>query len=61
MTETVEKVRHGSIVYTDKWKGYDSLMFCGIVTSVLIIHTNSSQGKCTSMASKDSGPLPKNV
>ena len=27
--ETVTKVRHGSIVYTDKWKGYDSLMFCG--------------------------------
>ena len=27
--ETVTKVRRGSIVYTDKWKGYDSLMFCG--------------------------------
>lgn len=27
--ETVKKVRRGSIVYTDKWKGYDSLMFCG--------------------------------
>ena len=27
--ETVIKVRRGSIVYTDKWKGYDSLMFCG--------------------------------
>ena len=29
MTETIKKVRRGSIVYTDKWKGYDSLMFCG--------------------------------
>jgi len=29
MTETMKKVRRGSIVYTDKWRGYDSLMFCG--------------------------------
>ena len=29
MTETIKKVRRGSIVYTDKWRGYDSLMFCG--------------------------------
>lgn len=29
MSETVKKVRRGSIVYTDKWRGYDSLMFCG--------------------------------
>jgi len=29
LDETVKKVRRGSIVYTDKWKGYDSLMFCG--------------------------------
>ena len=27
--ETVKRVRRGSIVYTDQWKGYDSLMFCG--------------------------------
>ena len=26
---TVKKVKRGSIVYTDKWKSYDSLMFCG--------------------------------
>lgn len=26
---TVKKVRRGSIVYTDKYKAYDSLMFCG--------------------------------
>jgi transposase len=29
MTETVKSVRRGSIVNTDKWRGYDSLMFCG--------------------------------
>jgi len=26
---TVQKVRRGSIVYTDKFRSYDSLMFCG--------------------------------
>ncbi len=26
---TVKKVKRGSIVYTDKWKSYDALMFCG--------------------------------
>lgn len=26
---TVQTVRRGSIIYTDKFKGYDSLMFCG--------------------------------
>jgi transposase len=29
LTETVKTVRRGSIVYTDKYKGYDSLMLCG--------------------------------
>jgi len=29
MEETVKKVRRGSIVYTDRWRSYDSLMFCG--------------------------------
>jgi len=26
---TIKRVRRGSIVYTDKWKGYDFLIFCG--------------------------------
>ena len=26
---TVKKVRRGSIVYTDRYRAYDSLMFCG--------------------------------
>lgn len=26
---TIKKVRRGSIVYTDKFRGYDALMFCG--------------------------------
>jgi len=29
MRETVKKVRRGSIVYTDRWRGYDALMFYG--------------------------------
>jgi len=29
LTLTVQTVRRGSIVYTDKFKSYDSLMFCG--------------------------------
>jgi hypothetical protein len=28
MQETVKRVRRGSVVYTDKWGGHDSLMFC---------------------------------
>ena len=26
---TVKKVRRGSVIYTDKFRSYDSLMFCG--------------------------------
>ncbi|MCX5851322.1 MAG: IS1595 family transposase, partial [Deltaproteobacteria bacterium] len=29
MALTVKKVRRGSVVYTDKFRSYDSLMFCG--------------------------------
>jgi transposase len=29
LTLTVKKVRRGSIVYTDRYKVYDALMFCG--------------------------------
>ena len=29
MNLTIKKVRRGSIVYTDKFRGYDALMFCG--------------------------------
>jgi transposase len=29
LNETVKMVRRGSIVYTDKFRGYDALMFCG--------------------------------
>lgn len=29
LSMTVKKVRRGSIVYTDKFRGYDALMFCG--------------------------------
>jgi len=29
LSNTIKKVRKGSIVYTDKWRGYDSLVFSG--------------------------------
>lgn len=29
MNATIRKVRRGSLVYTDQWRGYDSLMFYG--------------------------------
>ena len=29
LASTIKKVKKGSIVYTDKWKGYDSLVFSG--------------------------------
>ena len=29
MKHPIKKARRGSIVYTDKWNGYDTLMFCG--------------------------------
>ena len=29
LASTIKKVKKGSIVYTDKWKGYDSLIFNG--------------------------------
>lgn len=29
LTSTIKKVKKGSIVYTDKWRGYNSLMFHG--------------------------------
>ncbi len=29
LDHTIQTVRRGSIVYTDKFRGYDSLMFCG--------------------------------
>ena len=29
LKKTIKKVKKGSIVYTDKWRGYDSLVFSG--------------------------------
>lgn len=29
MRETLRTVKRGSLVYTDRWKGYDTLTFCG--------------------------------
>ena len=29
LTHTLKTVKRGSLVYTDRWKGYDTLAFCG--------------------------------
>jgi transposase len=42
MTETVKKVRR---VYTDKWIGYDSLMFCGYKHLIIDHRYKFKQGK----------------
>ena len=41
----VKKVRRGSIVYTDRYKAYDSLMFCGYRHLSVNHSTHFSQGK----------------
>jgi transposase len=42
---TIKKVRRGSIVYTDKYGGYDSLMYCGYRHLSVNHQTHFSQGK----------------
>jgi len=42
---TVKKVRRGSVVYTDKFKSYDSLMFCGYRHLNVDHHKRFSSGK----------------
>jgi len=42
---TVQTVRRGSIVYTDKFKSYDSLMFCGYRHLKIDHHKKFSSGK----------------
>ncbi len=49
MTETVKRVRRGSIVYTDRWRGYDSLMFCGFRHLSIDHSFKFKQGKVYSM------------
>lgn len=42
---TVKTVRRGSIVYTDKFRGYDSLMFCGYRHMKINHHKIFASGK----------------
>ena len=42
---TVKKVRRGSIVYTDRYKSYDALMFCGYRHLKVDHSTRFSQGR----------------
>lgn len=42
---TVKKVKRGSIVYTDRYQAYDSLMFCGYRHLAVDHQTRFSRGK----------------
>jgi len=42
---TVKKVKRGSIVYTDKWRGYNSLMFSGYNHMSVDHNTRFANGK----------------
>lgn len=42
---TVKKVRRGSIVYTDRYRSYDSLMYCGYRHLKVDHQTHFSQGR----------------
>jgi transposase len=44
---TVEKVRRGSIVYTDRYRIYDALMFCGYRHLRVDHQTHFSRGRVT--------------
>jgi transposase len=60
MNETVKKVRRGSIAYTDKWAGYDSLMFSGYKHLNIDHRYKFKNEKFTLMVSKDSGASLRN-
>jgi hypothetical protein len=55
----IKRVRRGSIVYTDKFKSYDSLMFCGYRPSELIMLKDLFKGKSISIPLKVFGLLQK--
>lgn len=45
LNETVKMVRRGSIVYTDRYRGYDALMFCGYRHLRVDHHRRFANGK----------------
>jgi hypothetical protein len=47
--------QNGRIYHTDKWRGYDSLMFRGYWHLNSITGINSNRERSASMVSKDSG------
>jgi len=57
---TVKKVRRGSVVYTDKFRSYDSLMFCGY-RHLKVDHGKyfSLPARSTSTVWRDSGVGPR--
>ena len=59
--QTVKTVRRGSIVYTDQYGGYDTLMFCGYRHLSLNHKKGLPQARSTSMALRGSGATPRNA
>jgi len=57
---TVKKVRRGSIIYTDKYKAYDSLMCCGYRHLAVDHGKYFADGKVYTTGWKDSGVLQRN-
>lgn len=57
---TVKKVRRGSVIYTDKYKAYDSLMCCGYRHLSVDHFSRFSHGKVISMALKNFGAGRRN-
>jgi hypothetical protein len=58
---TVKEVLRGSVVYTDKFKSCDSLMFCGYRHLSVDHQKRFSSVKCISTAWRDSGSGARNA
>ena len=58
---TVKMVRRGSIVYTDKYKAYDSLMFCGYRHLSVDHSSKFSDGKVHINGLEGFGAGPRNA
>jgi len=61
LNQTVRMVRRGSIIYTDKYKSYDSLMFCGFRHLSLDHKKGLPLVKCTSTALRAFGVMPRSA
>jgi len=59
LQETVKVVKRGSLVYTDKFGGYDALTFCGYRHLTVNHSARFSRGRVHINAWKDSGVMPR--